>query len=160
MPVCTSCWGMGCNLRYLMLPPAVHCYVLHITNCIFFICLQARASMQAEMVLKEAEAERQRKRIKELEEMQQRLQDALQQEIKARHDEEAVRYEQARYGWWMPSFLLIQKQCFTTTSAPEKKLDWDNCQFPLYILGFPASTLLKELWSIHIQSSLKYFCID
>ncbi|KAF7254125.1 hypothetical protein EYD10_01531 [Varanus komodoensis] len=57
---------------------------------------QARASMQAEMVLKEAEAERQRKRITELENMQQRLQDALQQEIKARQDEEAVRYAQAR----------------------------------------------------------------
>ncbi|XP_048369814.1 differentially expressed in FDCP 6 homolog [Sphaerodactylus townsendi] len=57
---------------------------------------QARASMQAEMVLKEAEAERQRKRITELEEMQQRLQDALQQEIKARQDEESVRCAQAR----------------------------------------------------------------
>ncbi|XP_053101174.1 differentially expressed in FDCP 6 homolog isoform X3 [Hemicordylus capensis] len=57
---------------------------------------QARASMQAEMVLKEAEAERQRKRIKELEEMQKRLQDALQQEVRARQDEEAVRYAQAR----------------------------------------------------------------
>lgn len=60
--------------------------------------LQARANMQAEMVLKEAEAERQRKRITELEEMQQRLQDALHQEVKARQDEEAVRYAQARYG--------------------------------------------------------------
>ncbi|XP_061488310.1 differentially expressed in FDCP 6 homolog [Rhineura floridana] len=57
---------------------------------------QARANMQAEMVLKEAEAERQRKRITELEEMQQRLQDALQQEVKARQDEESVRYAQAR----------------------------------------------------------------
>lgn len=57
---------------------------------------QARASMQAEMVLKEAEAERQRKRILELEEMQERLQEALQQEVKARQDEEAVRYAQAR----------------------------------------------------------------
>ncbi|XP_064894544.1 differentially expressed in FDCP 6 homolog [Columba livia] len=57
---------------------------------------QARASMQAEMVLKEAEAERQRKRILELEEMQRRLQEALQQEVKARQDEEAVRYAQAR----------------------------------------------------------------
>ncbi|XP_054836768.1 differentially expressed in FDCP 6 homolog [Eublepharis macularius] len=57
---------------------------------------QARASMQAEMVLKEAEAERQRKRITELEEMQQRLQDALQQEVKARQHEESVRYAQAR----------------------------------------------------------------
>lgn len=52
--------------------------------------------MQAEMVLKEAEAERQRKRIRELEEMQQRLQDALQQEVKARQDEESVRCAQAR----------------------------------------------------------------
>uniref|UniRef100_A0A8C8SRX4 DEF6 guanine nucleotide exchange factor n=1 Tax=Pelusios castaneus TaxID=367368 RepID=A0A8C8SRX4_9SAUR len=57
---------------------------------------QARASMQAEMVLKEAEAERQRKRIVELEEMQERLQEALQQEVKARRDEESVRYAQAR----------------------------------------------------------------
>ncbi|XP_071624523.1 differentially expressed in FDCP 6 homolog [Heliangelus exortis] len=57
---------------------------------------QARASMQAEMVLKEAEAERQRKRILELEEMQEHLQEALQQEVKARQDEEAVRYAQAR----------------------------------------------------------------
>ncbi|NWX62524.1 DEFI6 protein, partial [Promerops cafer] len=57
---------------------------------------QARASMQAEMVLKEAEAERQRKRIVELEDMQERLQEALQQEVKARQDEEAVRYAQAR----------------------------------------------------------------
>ncbi|NXG43094.1 DEFI6 protein, partial [Psilopogon haemacephalus] len=57
---------------------------------------QARASMQAEMVLKEAEAERQRRRILELEDMQHRLQEALQQEVKARQDEEAVRYAQAR----------------------------------------------------------------
>ncbi|KFO93174.1 Differentially expressed in FDCP 6 [Buceros rhinoceros silvestris] len=57
---------------------------------------QARASMQAEMVLKEAEAERQRKRIMELEDMQERLQEALQQEVKARQDEESVRYAQAR----------------------------------------------------------------
>ncbi|XP_061076480.1 differentially expressed in FDCP 6 homolog isoform X1 [Conger conger] len=57
---------------------------------------EARASMQAEMVLKEAEAERQRKRIQELEEMQQRLEEALHLEIKARQDEEAFRYAQAR----------------------------------------------------------------
>ncbi|XP_039390796.1 differentially expressed in FDCP 6 homolog isoform X3 [Mauremys reevesii] len=57
---------------------------------------QARASMQAEMVLKEAEAEQQRKRIVELEAMQERLQEALHQEVKARQDEESVRYAQAR----------------------------------------------------------------
>uniref|UniRef100_W5N0X0 DEF6 guanine nucleotide exchange factor a n=1 Tax=Lepisosteus oculatus TaxID=7918 RepID=W5N0X0_LEPOC len=57
---------------------------------------QARASMQAEMALKEAEADRQRKRIRELEEMQQRLEEALHLEIKARQDEEAFRYAQAR----------------------------------------------------------------
>ncbi|XP_056278391.1 differentially expressed in FDCP 6 homolog [Pseudoliparis swirei] len=56
---------------------------------------EARVSMQAEMVLKEEEAERQRKRIKELEEMQKRLEEALQQEIKARLDDEAFRYAQA-----------------------------------------------------------------
>ncbi|XP_030634202.1 differentially expressed in FDCP 6 homolog [Chanos chanos] len=57
---------------------------------------EARASMQAEMVLKEAEAERQRRRIRELEEMQLHLEEALHQEIKARQDEEACRYAQAR----------------------------------------------------------------
>lgn len=56
---------------------------------------EARISMQAEMALKEEEAERQRKRIKELEEMQKRLEEALQQEIKARLDEEDFRLAQA-----------------------------------------------------------------
>uniref|UniRef100_A0A3Q1J4Z3 PH domain-containing protein n=1 Tax=Anabas testudineus TaxID=64144 RepID=A0A3Q1J4Z3_ANATE len=56
---------------------------------------EARVSMQAEMALKEEEAEKQRKRIQELEEMQKRLEEALQQEIKARLDEEAFRYAQA-----------------------------------------------------------------
>ncbi|XP_032377208.1 differentially expressed in FDCP 6 homolog isoform X2 [Etheostoma spectabile] len=56
---------------------------------------EARVSMQAEMALKEQEAERQRKRIQELEEMQKRLEEALQLEIKARRDEEAFRYAQA-----------------------------------------------------------------
>ncbi|XP_035499696.1 differentially expressed in FDCP 6 homolog isoform X2 [Scophthalmus maximus] len=55
---------------------------------------EARVSMQAEMVLKEEEAEKQRKRIQELEEMQKRLEEALQQEIKARLDEESFRYAQ------------------------------------------------------------------
>lgn len=73
------------------------------------LALQARASMQAEMVLKEAEAERQRKRIVELEEMQKRLQEALQQEVKARQDEESVRYAQARCGWRdSPSYPCCQ----------------------------------------------------
>ncbi|XP_017377741.1 differentially expressed in FDCP 6 homolog isoform X3 [Cebus imitator] len=57
---------------------------------------QARASMQAEMELKEEEAARQRQRIRELEEMQQRLQEALQLEVKARRDEESVRLAQTR----------------------------------------------------------------
>ncbi|XP_046895605.1 differentially expressed in FDCP 6 homolog isoform X1 [Hypomesus transpacificus] len=56
---------------------------------------ETRASMQVEMALKEEEAERQRKRIQELEEMQKRLEEALQQEIKARLDEEAHRLAQA-----------------------------------------------------------------
>lgn len=54
--------------------------------------------MQAEMALKEEEAQRQKKRIQELEEMQKRLEEALQQEIKARMDEEAFRLAQAGYG--------------------------------------------------------------
>lgn len=52
--------------------------------------------MQAEMELKKEEAARQRQRIQELEEMQQRLQEALQLEVKARRDEEAVRLAQTR----------------------------------------------------------------
>lgn len=61
-----------------------------------FLPVQARASMQAEMELKKEEAARQRQRIKELEEMQERLQEALQLEVKARQDEEAVRLAQTR----------------------------------------------------------------
>lgn len=61
------------------------------------LLLKARVSMQAEMALKEEEAERQRKRIHELEEMQKRLEEALQQEIKARLDEEAFRLAQTGY---------------------------------------------------------------
>lgn len=64
-------------------------------NLLLSVCHKARVSMQAEMALKEEEAERQRKRILELEEMQKRLEEALQQEIKARLDEEAFRYAQA-----------------------------------------------------------------
>ncbi|ERE87932.1 differentially expressed in FDCP 6 [Cricetulus griseus] len=56
--------------------------------------MTARASMQAEMELKKEEAARQRQRIAELEEMQERLQEALQLEVKARRDEEAVRLAQ------------------------------------------------------------------
>lgn len=48
------------------------------------------------MELKKEEAARQRQRIKELEEMQERLQEALQLEVKARQDEEAVRLAQTR----------------------------------------------------------------
>ncbi|KFO23150.1 Differentially expressed in FDCP 6 like protein [Fukomys damarensis] len=59
-------------------------------------CVEARATMQAEMELKKEEAARQRQRIQELEEMQGRLQEALQLEVKARRDEEAVRLAQAR----------------------------------------------------------------
>lgn len=61
-----------------------------------FLPVQARASMQAEMELKKEEAARQRQRIEELEEMQERLQEALQLEVKARQDEEAVRLAQTR----------------------------------------------------------------
>ncbi|XP_077589084.1 differentially expressed in FDCP 6 homolog [Stigmatopora nigra] len=56
---------------------------------------EVRISMQAEMALKEEEAERHRKRIRELEELQKRLEEALQQEIRARLDEETFRYAQA-----------------------------------------------------------------
>ncbi|KAM6979793.1 differentially expressed in FDCP 6 homolog [Aplochiton taeniatus] len=57
---------------------------------------QARSSMQVEMAQKEAEAERQKRRIQELEETQQSLEDALHQQIRARQDEEAYRLAQAR----------------------------------------------------------------
>ncbi|XP_067913195.1 differentially expressed in FDCP 6 homolog isoform X1 [Heterodontus francisci] len=57
---------------------------------------QARASMQAEMVLKEAEADRQKKRIRELEDMQKLLEEALHAEVTARQEEEAKRYAQTR----------------------------------------------------------------
>ncbi|XP_018416104.1 PREDICTED: differentially expressed in FDCP 6 homolog isoform X1 [Nanorana parkeri] len=57
---------------------------------------EARASMQAEMQQKEMEASRQKQRIQELEQLQDRLQEALAQEIKARQDEEEYRHAQAK----------------------------------------------------------------
>ncbi|XP_069828673.1 differentially expressed in FDCP 6 homolog [Dendropsophus ebraccatus] len=63
---------------------------------------ETRASMQAEMQKKEMEAVRQKQRIRELEQLQERLQEALAQEIKARQDEEEYRHAQAK--------LLIQEE--------------------------------------------------
>ncbi|KAM8977262.1 differentially expressed in FDCP 6 homolog [Pelodytes ibericus] len=57
---------------------------------------EARASMQAEMQLKEMEATRQKQRIRELEQLQDHLQEALAQEIRARRDEEEYRCAQAK----------------------------------------------------------------
>ncbi|XP_071238615.1 differentially expressed in FDCP 6 homolog isoform X4 [Salvelinus alpinus] len=57
---------------------------------------EARASIQAEMALKEVETERQRRRIRELEVMQLRLEEALHQEMRARQDEEIYFLAQAR----------------------------------------------------------------
>lgn len=64
-------------------------------KCVFVVG-QERDNMQAEMALKDAETDRQRKRIRELEEMQLRLEEALHQEIRARQNEEAYRLAQAR----------------------------------------------------------------
>ncbi|XP_053313839.1 differentially expressed in FDCP 6 homolog [Spea bombifrons] len=63
---------------------------------------EARATMQAEMQLKEMEAMSQKQRICELEQLQQHLQEALAQEIRARRDEEDYRHAQAK--------LLIQEE--------------------------------------------------
>ncbi|KAM4699803.1 differentially expressed in FDCP 6 homolog isoform 2-T2 [Discoglossus pictus] len=63
---------------------------------------EARATMQAEMQLKETETVRQRQRIAELEKLQEHLQEALAQEIRARHDEEEYRNAQAK--------LLLQEE--------------------------------------------------
>uniref|UniRef100_A0A8K9XTY6 DEF6 guanine nucleotide exchange factor n=1 Tax=Oncorhynchus mykiss TaxID=8022 RepID=A0A8K9XTY6_ONCMY len=56
----------------------------------------ARASIQAEMALKDVETERQRRRIRELEVMQLHLEEALHQEMRARQDEEVYFLAQAR----------------------------------------------------------------
>ncbi|KAK1338498.1 hypothetical protein QTO34_001615 [Cnephaeus nilssonii] len=55
-----------------------------------------RMELESDTDLSEEEAARQRQRIEELEDMQQRLQEALQLEVKARRDEEAVRLAQTR----------------------------------------------------------------
>eukprot|EP00063_Salmo_salar_P012504 XP_013987339.1 PREDICTED: differentially expressed in FDCP 6 homolog isoform X1 [Salmo salar] len=57
---------------------------------------EARVSIQAEMALKEVETERQRRRIRELEVMQLRLEEALHQVMRARQDEEVYCLAQAR----------------------------------------------------------------
>uniref|UniRef100_A0A8C5M102 PH domain-containing protein n=1 Tax=Leptobrachium leishanense TaxID=445787 RepID=A0A8C5M102_9ANUR len=63
---------------------------------------EARATMQAEMQLKDMEATQQRQRIRELEQLQDHLQEALVQEIRARRDEEEYRQAQAK--------LLMQEE--------------------------------------------------
>lgn len=82
-------WGKAAYLQ----PPLPHA-VPPVT--LLRVPAQARASMQAEMELKKEEAARQRQRIQELEDMQQRLEEALHLEVKARRDEEAVRLAQTR----------------------------------------------------------------
>lgn len=67
------------------------------TLCVI-VCVfsQLRNSMQAEMQEKTREAEKQRKRIMELELTQQKLESALNMEIQARLEEERARQEVER----------------------------------------------------------------
>ncbi|XP_051551163.1 differentially expressed in FDCP 6 homolog [Myxocyprinus asiaticus] len=57
---------------------------------------EARADLCAEVAVRDLEAEHQRRRIKELEDLHHRLQEALEQQIRARQEEETYRYTQTR----------------------------------------------------------------
>ncbi|XP_072279015.1 differentially expressed in FDCP 6 homolog isoform X6 [Pyxicephalus adspersus] len=85
---------------------------------------EARASMQAEMQQKELEALRQRQRIQELEQLQDRLQEALAQEIKARQDEEEYRRAQAKAAstasirqFWECWMFYVTTVCYSHKGA-------------------------------------------
>lgn len=60
------------------------------------VCFQLRDSMKAEMQERAKEAEQQKKRIAELELIQQKLEAALNMEIQARLEEERARLELER----------------------------------------------------------------
>ncbi|XP_056304315.1 differentially expressed in FDCP 6 homolog [Danio aesculapii] len=57
---------------------------------------EARANLRAEVAVRDLEAEHQQRRIRELEDLHQRLQEALQLQIRARQEEETYRYTQTR----------------------------------------------------------------
>uniref|UniRef100_A0A672LB85 DEF6 guanine nucleotide exchange factor n=1 Tax=Sinocyclocheilus grahami TaxID=75366 RepID=A0A672LB85_SINGR len=57
---------------------------------------EARANLCAEVAVRDLEAEHQQRRIKELEDLHHRLQEALEQQIRARQEEETYRYTQTR----------------------------------------------------------------
>ncbi|XP_067271286.1 differentially expressed in FDCP 6 homolog [Pseudorasbora parva] len=57
---------------------------------------EARANLRAEVAVRDLEAEHQRKRIRELEDLHHKLQEALEQQIRARQEEETYRYTQTR----------------------------------------------------------------
>uniref|UniRef100_A0A671R2D5 Peroxisome proliferator-activated receptor delta-like n=1 Tax=Sinocyclocheilus anshuiensis TaxID=1608454 RepID=A0A671R2D5_9TELE len=57
---------------------------------------EARANLRAEVAVRDLEAEHQQRRIKELEDLHHRLQEALEQQIRARQEEETYRYTQTR----------------------------------------------------------------
>ncbi|XP_016371132.1 differentially expressed in FDCP 6 homolog [Sinocyclocheilus rhinocerous] len=54
------------------------------------------ANLRAEVAVRDLEAEHQQRRIKELEDLHHRLQEALEQQIRARQEEETYRYTQTR----------------------------------------------------------------
>uniref|UniRef100_A0A8C1DZ85 DEF6 guanine nucleotide exchange factor b n=1 Tax=Cyprinus carpio carpio TaxID=630221 RepID=A0A8C1DZ85_CYPCA len=57
---------------------------------------EARANLCAEVAVRDLEAEHQQRRIRELEDLHHRLQEALEQQIRARQEEETYRYTQTR----------------------------------------------------------------
>jgi tRNA C32,U32 (ribose-2'-O)-methylase TrmJ len=70
---------------------------LHLNVTTALLYLQIRQQMEEQVAQKSSELEQYLQRVRELEDMYLKLQDALEDERQARQDEETVRKLQARY---------------------------------------------------------------
>lgn len=94
--------GMGgseCGLHvgsFLLTAGFTSLYGLDINAYLIFVYLKIRQQMEVQVAQKSSELEQYLKRVKELEEMYHRLQEALDDEKQARLEEESARLLQAR----------------------------------------------------------------
>lgn len=72
------------------------CVQIIISNCVSIVPCQVRQQMEEQVAQKSSELEQYLQRVRELEDMYHRLEDALEEERGARQDEETVRRLQAR----------------------------------------------------------------
>ena len=72
------------------------CVQIIISNCVSIVSCQVRQQMEEQVAQKSSELEQYLQRVRELEDMYHRLEDALEDERQARQDEEIMRKLQTR----------------------------------------------------------------